>query len=198
MNMNMKIETKQTGRARRAFTLIEMIGVLAIIAILAALLVPKIFESINSARINNTAVSYNTVKTAVMDHYAKYGSLNSTNGVTLLADQTNRFDLQLLLETFIDKPFVVKVGSASGVRVTSPATYDLSGSGVNDTANATVVVEAYISGVPYADAKDLNDRLDSEKPPFTFPATAVADTKGRVKWDPAVSNGLVTIYISHR
>src|SRR5580765_4982667 len=79
--MNMKIQTKRTGRAARAFTLIEMIGVLAVIAILASLLIPKIFEAINNARVNNTAVSYNTVKTSLADHYAKFGSLLSSNGV---------------------------------------------------------------------------------------------------------------------
>src|SRR6266498_5403892 len=70
----------------KAFTLIEMIGVLAVIAILAALLIPKIFEAINNARVNNALVSYNTVKTAVMDHYAKYGAIDrTTNGATIPA-----------------------------------------------------------------------------------------------------------------
>src|SRR5437762_8835164 len=67
----------------RGFTLIEMIGVLAVIAILASLLIPKIYEAINNARISNTALSYNTVKTALADHYAKYGSLLSSNGVAM-------------------------------------------------------------------------------------------------------------------
>jgi len=36
----------------KGFTLIEMIGVLAMIAILASMLIPKIYEAINSARIS--------------------------------------------------------------------------------------------------------------------------------------------------
>src|SRR5215470_16307586 len=48
----MKTQIQPTPRSR-GFTLIEMIGVLAVIAILAALLVPKIFEAINNARVNN-------------------------------------------------------------------------------------------------------------------------------------------------
>jgi prepilin-type N-terminal cleavage/methylation domain-containing protein len=66
----MKITLVQKRKAQ-AFTLIEMIGVLAVIAILAALLIPKVFEAINNSRINNAAVSYNTVKAALSDHYAK-------------------------------------------------------------------------------------------------------------------------------
>src|SRR5215813_2019998 len=77
----MKTQKKIEVQAKRAFTLIEMIGVLAVIAILAALLIPKIFEAINNARVNNAAVSYNSVKTALADHYAKHGSLTSSNGV---------------------------------------------------------------------------------------------------------------------
>src|SRR3989442_1205450 len=74
------MKVRKFGQPRRsvAFTLIEMIGVLAVIAILAALLIPKIFEAINNARISNALVSYNTVKTACMDHYAKYGGINNT------------------------------------------------------------------------------------------------------------------------
>src|SRR5216117_1013157 len=64
----------------KAFTLIEMIGVLAVIAILASLLIPKIFEAINNARINNALISYNTVKAACMDHYAKFGAIDKTTG----------------------------------------------------------------------------------------------------------------------
>src|SRR5688572_24704474 len=99
------------NKARRsAFTLIEMIGVLAVIAILAALLIPKIFEAINNARINNACISVNTVKTALADHYAKFGSLNSVNGTAILIGSTStNFDgIALLAEGFIDKPFDVK------------------------------------------------------------------------------------------
>ena len=69
-----------------AFSMIEMIGVLAVIAILAALLIPKVFDTITSAKINNTAQNISTVKTAVVNHYAKYGQftmLFGTNAQTV-------------------------------------------------------------------------------------------------------------------
>src|SRR5213594_4562948 len=74
----MKIIRNQSRKSGQAFTLIEMIGVLAVIAILASMLIPKIFEAINSARIINTVQSYNAIKTAVLDHYGKYGAINFT------------------------------------------------------------------------------------------------------------------------
>src|SRR5947207_7897462 len=95
---------------RKAFTLIEMIGVLAVIAILAALLIPKVFEAINNSRVNNAAVSYNTVKAALMDHYAKFGTLLSSNGVPIAASagEALNFDKVLVTEAFLDKPFTFK------------------------------------------------------------------------------------------
>jgi prepilin-type N-terminal cleavage/methylation domain-containing protein len=115
----MKIQTKyQTKRQNRrsAFTLIEMIGVLAVIAILAALLIPKIFESINNARVNNAAVSCGTVKTAIADHYAKFGTIPIDGSVAtptvfaLNTDNAYHYDQVLLREGFLDKPFAVKIG----------------------------------------------------------------------------------------
>src|ERR1043165_2890846 len=107
----MKIEKTSRNLHRNAFTLIEMIGVLAVIAILASLLIPKIFEAINSARINNCVVSYNTIKTAVMDHYAKFGKLNSQGGTNDLTAPIANYDKTILLaEQMIDKPFTVKIG----------------------------------------------------------------------------------------
>ena len=190
----MKIKYNQNRKAN-AFTLIEMIGVLAVIAILAALLIPKVFEAINNARVNNTIVSYNTVKAACIDHYAKFGAIDKTaNGVTLTAAQLAAYDTTLLSEGFLDKPFIIKVGTNSFVQVTNTASYLLDGT-INATSNATYVVEAVIQGVPYADAKDINDRLDSDKAPFTFPASGTADNAGRVKWD---GSSTVRIYLTHR
>ena len=98
-------------RQSRAFTLIEMIGVLAVIAILAALLIPKVFNAINDARVNNVIVSYETIKTAVTDHYGKCGALNlTTNGAPCTPGQLAAYDTGVLLpEGLIDKPFTVKI-----------------------------------------------------------------------------------------
>jgi len=187
--------------ARKGFTLIEMIGVLAVIAILASLLIPKIYEAINNARINNAVVSYNTVKTAVADHYAKYGGIDrTTNGAAIPAGSLAFYDKALLIEGFLDKLFLTKVGSTSWVEVVSAPSgagvgYDLAGVGGNDVSGATYVVEAVIQGVPASDARDINDRLDGGNPPFNVTLGA-DDFKGRVKYSNGTQN--VWIYITHR
>ena len=214
----MKIQTTQYNRSRKsgAFTLIEMIGVLAVIAILAALLIPKVFEAINNSRINNAAVSYNTCKTALTDHYAKYGTLLSSNGVTIAAGvgEALAYDKVLLTEGFLDKPFQVKIGDNVGTRVeavagvaaTTVATggnsaYDLDGTGavpINDAgAVGSTVVQAVITGVTSSDAKDLNDRLDG---PALGAALGLVDILGRVKYATPSAAGLtdVYIYVTHR
>ena len=206
----MKVNGNQRKRAQ-GFTLIEMIGVLAVIAILASMLIPKIFEAINSSRINNAAVSYNAMKTAVMDHYGKYGSITSSNGVAFTAAQLANYDKQVLLaESLSDKPFVVKIGDGGAgtlVRVVAMAAtaavdgtnpqYDLDGDTVSDTGGSGNLVEAVITGVAAADALELSHRLDG----ITLSAanTTVQDFLGRVKYATPVA-GLtdVHIYIAHR
>src|SRR5262245_31498766 len=138
----MKLTTANKLR-QQGFTLIEMIGVLAVIAILASLLIPKIFEAINNARVNNAAVTVNTCKTAIADHYAKFGSLTSSNGTSVLTLPNTTFDKVLLAESFLDKPFAVKIGdgidannnvtltTATGAAPTATSpNYDLDGDGI--------------------------------------------------------------------
>src|SRR2546422_3274680 len=111
---HMKVSSVKTNRAgnRRTegFTLIEMIGVLAVIAILAALLLPKVFSAINDARVNNAAVSAETVKTAVTDHYGKFGKLNSIFWTNDQTAPVAAYDKTILMaESLLDKPFATKI-----------------------------------------------------------------------------------------
>jgi len=204
----MRIISQQNRKSNQAFTLIEMIGVLAVIAILASMLIPKIFEAINNSKINNAAVSYNTVKTALADHYAKFGSLLSSNG-TVFATGTyaaTNYDKMLVAEGFLDKTFQVKIGTtnthvqvvttqASGATpCTTDSAYDLDGTGGND-ASGGVVVEAVITGVTENDARDLSLRLDGDA--LSTAATGADDLLGRVKYALG-SPTTVYIYVTHR
>jgi len=193
----------------KGFTLIEMIGVLAVIAILASLLIPKIFEAINNSRISNAAVSYNTVKTALADHFAKFGSLNSSNGVafgSIPGPGSTNFDMVLLAEGFLDKPFQVKIGDvntsvqvvnglATGAAVdTVNAAFDLDGSGGGNKAGGSTVVEAIITGVSGGDAFALSTLIDG---PSLSVSGGGDDKLGRVKY---ASNTVTTVYVyvTHR
>src|SRR5579859_3525237 len=112
----MKLNTVNNNKRNKkaAFTLIEMIGVLAVIAILAAMLIPRVFQAINTARINNAAVTAETLKAATADHYGKYGKLDQIFGTNPVPFQVASFsygyDTNVLMrEGLLDKPFSVKI-----------------------------------------------------------------------------------------
>src|SRR5437867_962528 len=190
----MKISSSPKS-ARNGFTLIEMIGVLAVIAILASLLIPKIYEAINNARISNASLSYNTIKTALADHYAKFGSLTSSNGAIIavgVGEATN-FDKVLITEGFLDKPFEVKIGSGSYVEVVAAiaaataadgvnSAYDLDGGGAVNDATGSAVVEAVIPNVTLGDAFALSTLLDGATLSAANSSVGSDDFKGRVKY----------------
>ena len=199
-------------RTQSGFTLIEMIGVLAVIAILAAVLIPKIFEAINNSRVNNAAMSCQTVKTGIADHYAKFGSLTSSNGITIAAGtgELLNFDRVLVSEGFIDKPFAVKISAATTNHaevavalsaVTAPdaanAAYNLDGTGPVNDATGSAVAQCIIYGVNDNDAKEFNDRVDG---PALGVGLGAADLVGRVKYDAVGVDGItdVYVYLTHR
>jgi len=210
----MRIRTiAKKGTTSSGFTLIEMIGVLAVIAILASLLIPKIFEAINNARINNAAISIQTVKTAVADHYAKYGSLGvdgRSTPPTAFAN-TNNFDSIMLGESFLDKPFAVKIGDGddtlNNINLTTLAAstvalgnhvYDLDADGTVDTSVGSVVIDATIHGCSLEDARALDRVIDGVT--LSYTGSATSDLRGRVIWGAGTVAGTydINVYLTHR
>ncbi len=194
---------------RRGFTLIEMVGVLAVIAILAALLIPKIFAAINESRLNNAVTSYNSVKSAAMMYFGKYGVFGIQGGGQLTTNSYNWDATVLLPEGLVEKPFLTKVGtnnfvavvpcSNAGAAVTAAAdgTFALAGGTTNTAGSGQWVVEAVFQGVASDDAAQLAQRIDGPNPIFT--SSSSNHLSGRVKYDFGGANmGDVYVYIAHK
>lgn len=193
--------------------MIEMIGVLAVIAILAAMLVPRVFQAVDSARVNSSVVAIEAVKGAAIAHYGKYGKFDVTNGIPMGITITTYpgYDTNVLLaEGLLDKPFSVRIAggdptanstlqlsasaNANGGHGLAGAGYSLDGV-VNSTANSQYVLEAVIQNCTAADAKELNDLIDGA----SLGVTTGDDFKGKVEYS-APSGGVTTVYvyITHR
>jgi len=186
-----------------------MIGVLAVIAILASLLIPRVFNAIADAKINNTVVGAETVKTALADHYGKYGKFDTvfgTNSITTFP--TYGYDTNVLVaEGLLDKPFQTKLGTNWTIQIRQCATaatavtaanaaYNLGSTNINDVVGQ-YVLEAVISGVAEADAQAISSRLDGVT--LTSGAIGTDDLAGRVKYaNAAGGNTTVYVYLTHR
>lgn len=221
----MKINSKRPSTAK-GFTLVEMIGVLAVIAILTAMLIPKVFETINSSRVSSASSAVNTVKTAVANHYSKHGGFADATGAVLtpgtIAASTDaaNFDTTVLLpDGMLEKRFSVKIGDQldtnlvrvrlietaadAGAITPSSANYDMDGVDTDvDTNDGALVCECVITGVSAADARALKQEIDGSDITAlaNLPAIGAAGTKGRVKYDAIGpgATGTVLIYVAHR
>jgi type II secretory pathway pseudopilin PulG len=219
----MKSIQKQSKRFD-AFTLVEMVGVLAVISILTAMLIPKVFETINTARINAAASAVNTVKSAVAAHYAKFGGFADSTGTLLTpasvgaSDDAASFDKNVLLnDAMLEKAFAVKIGdqiaatnkivvrkidtAADAAAITeATARYDLDGTGGIETNDGALLCECVITGVSTADAFALKVQIDgADLVAAKSLKVGLAATAGRVKY-PAIgagTTGEVHVYVNH-
>lgn len=206
--MNTQLKEKKTA----GFTLVEMVGVLGVIAVLAGILIPKIFASLNEARINNAVTSYNTIQSATTTYFSKYGKFGGIDGQTYAdgVTVTNWDTAVLMVERLIDKPFGPRLADVANVVVS-----DCSGANVdvgawnnaynldNNTsynkndAFGSKVVECVIYNITKEDAWELSMRIDGPSLSATN-KTEASDLLGRVKYNIGGSLGAVRIYVAHK
>jgi prepilin-type N-terminal cleavage/methylation domain-containing protein len=214
----MQINARTNGsRKTPGFTLIEIIGVVAVIAILAAVLTPRVVSVIARGKVNATAQSLGSLKSATADYIGKNGSvpLRAGTGATNAAVATGRFDADLIAGGFTEKLFACSIGNqtfdssaltgrihvrtltaVSAGAVTTP-TATVGGDNFNldrDTATADfttgqTVVTAFIPATALADAVALNKILDGDDNTGTG-----ADTTGRCMYSDG-TGGTVTVYV---
>jgi len=205
--MKIKVSSKSVSNA--GFTLVEMIGVLAIVAILASLLVPKVFNAINRAKINSTAMVLNTVKAAVTEAYGERGQFTLVDGSILdasaapFASGILDYDANVLVPgDYMTQEFTCKVGVEDGTDVHAvllaaggtATSFDLDGDGVTTDVDADQwVVWASIPNVSARDARELSLTVDG---PDLTAALNVNDTEGRVLYD--TTTEVVQVYITSR
>ncbi len=201
-----------------AFTLIEIIGVVAVIAILAAVLTPRVISVIARGKVNATAQSLGSLKSATTDYLTRNGSIPTRDGTgsTNGAVATGRFDADLVTGGFTEKLFACSIGTqtfdssalsgrvhirslaaTSSGTVTAPTAtvggvnFDLDRStSTADFTSGQMVVAAFIPGVAIADAIALNKILDGDDNTGTS-----ADSTGRCMYSTAAVDNTVTVYV---
>lgn len=221
--MTSHLPLPRSDRLRRAFSLVEMIGVLSIIAILAVVIVPKVFSTIGSSRVTNAVGAITSVRSAVSEFAGKYGTFPTTGNNARIDDLLvttglleNRFTVKLGTQP-VNPPLVgatwTRNGStgawnaSGGVSQTSQSrlicltsTAATPGAGTNYHLDGTTplptgsrVVSAVIPGLSASDARELSVRIDGDV--FSQASTGVADTTGRVTYTVPTGNHTYTAYI---
>lgn len=206
------------------FTLTEMIGVLAVITLLAAMLIPRIIESIKRAHAVSIVRMIRSCESAVAQYIAQFGYFGGETGAPYRRSVRN-WDEELVKLGILEKPLFFSSGvtidlqvakydirEADGVvdctdvspsqiapgyiKVTGDPDYDLDGDGDSDTANSTFVVQMVIADLSREIAKMINDAIDGEA---LGAPIGEADLKGRVKYKaaPRVRVTDVWIYLGH-
>lgn len=199
-------------RSSKGFTLIEIIGVLAVIAILAAMLAPRVFETIADSKSNRMANEVRTYRAAVSNWYRDIGTLQALNGSGLPNSSDNQFQQDLIrsesssaglwskwngpyLDTGLDPTFYLSSLPIGGTFMTIQTqlgvrNFNLDGISGDDTTGSQVVY-LEIQSVDVNDFIRIDRIIDSG---MTGEGTNGANNnEGKVEYD----GGVMRIYLAH-
>ena len=121
--------TKKTRLLTQGYSLLELVLVLAIVSVLVGLLLPKGFDALRNARIQQVEKTVDTLKTALTDYLSMAGGNGSlprtegtgipTSGAALTGatevakGNAARLDTVLLATGKIEKPLALRMGTQS-------------------------------------------------------------------------------------
>lgn len=199
------------SRLKGAFTLVEMVGVLAIISILATLLMPRIFSAINESRINNAVASCNTVRSAAITYFGKYGRFGGLGGVLETNTVVTNWDSEVMMpEGLLERSFGPRLGDVAYIQLADGLSRDTDPTEANAAYNLDnkpsfnkndayghKVVEAIFKNISKEDAWEMSWRVDGLEGTLTN-KLANEDFVGRVKYKITGSIGDVRVYLAHK
>lgn len=180
-------------QSQRGFSLIELIGVIAIIAILGSLVAPRIFSSIEDAKITSIAQDAQRLRSTVMQFYKDTNKLPTHNPT-----DTNATAHQLLSNAsningwkgpYIEEELKSPFQSSTEYYITSGAyPFDVDGDGTDDFKTSSVLI---FDGLNADQAKAISDAIDHDA---NKTGTAAWYDGGKVRTSNSLAVG-TTLYI---
>ena len=131
------ITTSNKSAPRRAFTVLELIGVLVIVVVLCVLMIPPMYRIVDDARLAADIRSIAQLQQATEEYFKVKGTFAGPNG-SVLTWSNNAYEYWdrrvLLPERFLDRTFKTKLGTDSYIRLVRITT-----SGASITSQAGTV-----------------------------------------------------------
>lgn len=150
----------QSLKAKKGFTLVELIVVIAIIAVLAAILVPTMMGYVTSSRVtslDSTAASLkDTVGNAMVETDAKGQSVPDSGTVTITTDNTGKVSAALGTLTAADEKAPNCPELVANIQAKLDADYNFSGKNVTAVIH---IKDRKVVAAAYSDDKNAAETV---------------------------------------
>ncbi len=175
------------------FSLIELIGVIAIIAILGSLVAPRIFSSIEDAKVTSVVQDAQRLRTVALQFYKDTNKLPTHNPADANATAhqllSNASNIKGWKGPYIEEELQSPFDSSTAYYVVSGTyPFDVDGDGTDDFKTASVLI---LNGVNAEQAKAISDAVDHDADKT---GTAAWYDGGKVRTSNSTATG-ATLYI---